>query len=362
MSSALRVVVDGRALTDSSSFRGIGTYVRHVVAGLAREPDIDLAVLARRSAVLPSGARRLTARRVAPGRFQTREHELLLPLDLLRAPADVVLQPALDAPAFCRAPWVLTLHDAWPALQGDTTARDTRAWRRQARRFRDAAAVITVSRWSADGAIQLLGLDPARLHVIPHGVAADFRPGAGPSVPPYVLFVGEYDARKRHDHAFAAVGALAEAGSPHTLKVTGRIAPWYAERMAQLVAQAPRPDRVELVGHVALEELVQLYQGASALLVTSKGEGFGLPALEAMACGTPVVAYDNSATAEVVSDGGLLVPDGDLPAFVGALCSVLREPGLRADLAERGRVRASQFTWERSVAAHAAVLREVGSG
>lgn len=358
MSSALRVVVDGRALTDSSSFRGIGTYVRHVVAGLAVEPGVDLTVLARRSAPLPAGAHRLTAHRLAPGRFQTREHELLLPLDLLRTRADVVLQPALDAPLACRTPWVQTLHDAWPALHGDSGA-DTAAWRRQAARFRRAAAVITVSRWSAQGAVDVLGLDASRVHVIPHGVSPAFRPGDGPADPPYLLFVGEYDPRKRHDHAFAAVGALAERGLPHTLRVTGRIAPWYAERMAELVAAAPVPERVELLGHVGFDELVRLYQGATALVVTSQGEGFGLPALEAMACGTPVVAYDNSATSEVVGGCGLLVDDGDLPALVAALSRVVSNAHLRAELAARGLERAGAHTWESSVAAHAAVLREV---
>jgi glycosyltransferase involved in cell wall biosynthesis len=356
MPTPLRVLVDGRALTDASAFRGIGTYVRQVVDGLARHPDVELTVLARRSAVLPQGARRLAAFRVAPGRFQDREHELLLPLDLRRRSVDVVLSPALDAPRSCPVPWVQTLHDAWPAVHEDSGA-DAAAWRRQAARFTGAAAVITVSRWSAEGAVRLLGIDPGRLHVIPHGVSPAFRPGSGPADPPYLLFVGEYDPRKRHDHAFAAVAALAERGHPHHLRVTGRIAPWYADLMASLVAASPRPDLVELLGHVSFEELVRLYQGASALLVTSEGEGFGLPALEAMASGTPVVAYDNSATGEVVGGAGVLVPDGDLAALVKGVDALLVDPQHREELVARGLERAGGLTWEASVDAHVAVLR-----
>lgn len=361
MPPPLRVLVDGRALTDASSFRGIGTYVRHVVDGLARHPEVDLTVLCRRKAVLPDGGRRLTALRMAPGRWQDREHELLLPLDLRRRPVDVVLSPALDAPRSCPVPWVQTLHDAWPAAH-DESGADPVAWRRQAERFSAAAAVVTVSRWSADSAVQLLGIDPAKVRVIPHGVSSAFRPGDGPADPPYLLFVGEYDPRKRHDHAFAAVARLAERGHPHRLAVTGRIAPWYGDRVAALVAASPRPDLVDLLGHVPFDELVRRYQGASALVVTSEGEGFGLPALEAMAAGTPVVAYDNSATAEVVAGGGLLVPDGDLEALVSALDRLLSEPGCRERVVAHGLDRAAGFTWEASVDAHVDVLREAAWG
>lgn len=350
------MLVDGRALTDSSSFRGIGTYVREVVGGLADSYELDVTVLCEPAAVLPPGARRRRLLRIAPGRFRDAEHELLLPLDLLRSRSDVTLSPALDPPAFVRGPWVQTLHDAWPAMT-DSSGAATGRWRRQAERYRRADAVIAVSRWSAEGAVGLLGIDPARLHVIPHGVSPAFHPGAGPADPPYLLFVGEYDPRKRHEHAFAAVGALAEAGLPHRLLVTGRIAPWYAGTLASLVAAAPRPDRIELLGHVSFDRLVSLYQGASALLVTSEGEGFGLPALEAMACGAPVVAYDNSATPEVLGAAGVLVPDGALDVLVQRLTSLLRSPEQLLERRAAGIERAGQFTWAASVAAHAEVLR-----
>ncbi|MCW2544554.1 MAG: glycosyl transferase group 1 [Frankiales bacterium] len=358
MERRLRVLLDGRALTDSSAFRGIGTYVREVVAGLATTEGLDLSVLCSRKAVLPSGAGRVPALRIAPPRWQAKEHDLLLPLDLRRAGADVVFSPALDPPSRCAQPWVQTLHDTWPVLAGDDGASAGR-WRRQAERYRKAAAVIAVSSWSAQGAVDLLGLDPSRVHVVPHGVSRVFHPGEGPADPPYVLFVGEYDPRKRHAHAFAAIGALAEQGLPHRLVVTGRIAPWFAGRMDELVAQSPRPDRIELRGHVGLDELVRLYQGAAALLVTSEGEGFGFPALEAMASGAPVIAYDNSATTEVVGDGGVLVPDGDLDALVASLTAVLTEPSEQQRLREAGLARAAAFSWEASVARHAAILRSV---
>ena len=211
-------------------------------------------------------------------------------------------------------------------------------------------AVIAVSRWVADQAIEVLGLPPERLHVVPHGVAPTFAPTPreGSDHPPYLLFVGEYDGRKRHELAFGVIGGLAERGLPHRLKVVGRIAPWWEQTLSALVHAAPCPHRIELCGYVDEPTLVRLYQQADALVVTSSAEGFGLPALEAMACGTPVVAFDNSATAEVVGPGGVLVPDGDVAAMVDALVNVLREGSAHEELGLRALARAEQFTWEKT--------------
>lgn len=362
MGAALGVLVDGRALTDSSAYRGIGTYVRNVLDGISRDGSLDVTVLCRSEAPLPERARRLTARRALPGRLQNAEHDLLLPLDLVRRRADVVWAPAMDAPRFVRTPWVQTLHDAWPAVD-HRHAADTRAWRRFASRLPRATAVVAVSRWTADAAVAHLGLDARRLYVIPHGVAPVFQPLPGAHHgEPYLLLVGEYDPRKRHDHAYAVVAALADAGLPHRLKVTGRIAPWFEEQMRHLVDASPRPDRVDLLGHVPLEVLVELYQSAAVVIITSRAEGFGLPALEAMACGAPVVAYDNSALSEVVAGAGLLVPDGDVDAMTAAVLRVVREPALSEELSGRGLERARGHTWARSAADHATVLREAACG
>ncbi len=348
----MRVLVDGRALGDASATRGIGTYLRGVLPGLAAGADVE--VLAPSGTPVPAG-RAVRTVRLAPGRWADREHDLLLPLDLRRRRADVVLSPALDPPRSSPAPWVQTLHDVAPLLgAGEGAAR----WRRQAGRYRRADAVVAVSAWAAATATERLGLDPARVHVVPHGVDPRFSPGPGPGGAPYLLLVAEHDPRKRHDLAFAAVGALAARGTALPLVVTGRIAPWHEPALRALVAAAPRPDLVELRGHVPADELVTLYRGASAVLVTSTYEGFGLPALEAMACGAPVVAYDGSATAEVVGDGGVLVPQGDERAYVDALEAVVADPG---DLPRRAVARAAASTWDASARGHLAVLRSVAS-
>ena len=355
-----RLLVDARALGDDSAYRGIGTYLRNVLTGLGKSAQLETSALVLRGTQLPAGIDAVQVRRYAPGRWAAREHELLLPRDLRRVPADVVHSPAQDPPARSPAPWVQTLHDVVPMQTG--TAAEQRRWRRAAERIRQASAVIAVSEWSARTGISALGLDPQRVHVVPHGVAAHFRPGdRREDAAPYLLFVGEYDPRKRHGLAFAAIGELAEAGVPRRLVVAGRIAPWYEQQMHDLVARAPRADLIELAGHVEEATLVELYQQASAVIVTSSAEGFGFPALEAMACGTPVVAFSNSATDEVLGAAGVLVPDGDVAAMAQALRQLLTDEGRWQEASAAALERARHFSWAECVRRHIEIFAGVAA-
>lgn len=357
--------MDARSLADASSYRGIGTYTRHLLAGLAGCPDLEVTALVPRSAPVPAGIRARTVLRLAPGRWADAEHDLLLPLELARARPEVFHSPAQDPPRHSPGPWAQTLHGLAPlTMTGPGTAAERRRWYRRAPRLARAGAVIAVSRWCADQAVGQLGLDPRRLHVAHHGVDPVFSPGppAAPADPPYLLTVGEMGPTKGYAEAFEVVGSLAQAGYPHRLRVAGRIAPWVVDQVQELVAGAPRPDRVDLVGHLDHQaELPELYRGASALVVTSRYESFCLPAVEAMASGTPVVAFANTALPEIVGPGGLLVGDGDVPALVGALRSVLDSPAAAAELAARGRQRAQDFDWAKSVDIHAEVYRALAS-
>ena len=192
--------------------------------------------------------------------------------------------------------------------------------------------------------------------MIYHGVDAAFRPPNGRSVadPPYLLYVGEYGPWKGYEEAFEVVARLADDGYPHRLKVAGRIAPWVRDRIEELVARCRRPERIELLGFVGHDgDLPSLYQGASLLVMTSRFESFGFPSVEAMACGTPVVAFRNSATEEIVADGGILVPDGDVGAFVAGVRSLLDSPERWWEVSCLGIERARAFDWGASVERHA---------
>jgi len=353
------VLVDAWHLSGSSAYRGIGTYLRNLLASLAASDDVDVRALTTNAAALPAGVEPVMISRRAPGRFATREHELRLPLDLRRCRYDVFHSPAQDPPRRCSSPWVQTLHDTTALIIDDPgLAGERKRLARLAPRFREAAAVIADSHDAARNGIELLGLDAARVHVIHLGVDSSYQP---PLVrephEPYVLYVGEFGPHKGFDEAFAVIAGLADLGYPHYLQIVGRIAPWYEEQIAERLGRSKRPDRVRLLGHV--DDLVARYQQAEALIVTSRQEGFGLPAVEAMACGTPVVSFANSALVEVVGTGGTLVPDGDISAMIAAVRPWLDDPAARAVASRSALVRAAEFDWATTATAHAGVFRAV---
>ncbi len=128
-------------------------------------------------------------------------------------------------------------------------------------------------------------------------------------------------------------------------------------QVRRVVACSPCPQRVEIAGYV--QDLPSVYAGATALLMTSRCEGFGLPALEAMACGTPVVAFANSSLPEVLGDDGLLVEDGNVDAMAAAVIGLIDDPASRTELSQRAVRRAAQFRWEDTVQTYLELLRSV---
>jgi glycosyltransferase involved in cell wall biosynthesis len=367
---ATTVLVDAWHLGGASANRGIGTYLRGVLPAIARNESIDVVALAPAGVTLPAGARGRTVSRWAPARYAQLEHELRLSRDLARAAreedADVVLSPADDPPRRSPRPWVQMVHDVIPLVVHDPAfAADARRWQRIGPRVRAADIVCTNSQCTASDATRLLGIDPNRIRVAPLGVDARFSPGgttsaasdahAQPSGVPYLLFVGEYGPHKGFAEAFGVIDALVDAGLSHRLTMAGRLAPWHEPTVRALLARASHPERVDLGGYV--DDIVATYRNAAALVVTSRYEGFCLPALEAMACGTPVIAFDNSALPEVVGNAGVLVPDGDVAAFARAVRAVLTNDARRSELAEQGIARAREFTWERCADVHVDALR-----
>jgi glycosyltransferase involved in cell wall biosynthesis len=355
-----RVLVDGRSLGGDGAFRGFGRYLGGVLGGLAGVEDLTITVLVTEPTLLPDGIEPVPVRRRLSGRLAPFEHSLLLPRDIRAVPGDVFHSAGHDPPRRCHRPWVQTLYDVIPLVLDDPAYRGARRqWRARARRMRRASAFIAVSHHTAAEAVRVLELDPGRVHVAHLGVDAVFRTPdhRHHPDPPYLLFVAELGPNKGHAEAFDVIAGLADAGHPHRLKVAGRIASWVAPQIERLRARARRPDRIDLVGYVPDSELVSLYRGATALLVTSRAEGFGLPALEAMATGTPVVAFDNTATSEVVDGGGELVEDGDVGAAVKALDGLILDPRRWEEASGRGTARAAQFTWDRCAQMHAEVFR-----
>ena len=279
--------------------------------------------------------------------------QAVLPVRARRAAA--LLCPANLAPLAARHT-VVVLHDAAPLRHPAWYSGAYAAWQRRLlpRIAGRARHVITVSAFSRGELLELLGLDPAHVSVVPGGVDAAFSPDADAAraraalglARPYVLCVASHTARKNLAALVPAAQALAAEGVE--LAVAGGHRPQFAAERGL--------DGLRLLGHVDDALLPGLYAGAEAFALPSLYEGFGLPVLEAMASGTPVLTTTAGALPEVAGGAARLAsPDG--AAFHDALTALLGDPRERARLRAAGLRRAAPFTWEATARAVDAVLR-----
>ena len=293
--------------------------------------------------------------RVHPGRYRVLEppaalahraghfwEQLALPA--LSGRCQLIYSPANLAPVASRRN-VVVIHDVAPLRLPEAYSRQYAAYQRVMLGLlvRRARLIITVSEFSRCELVDVLGAPPARVRVVPEGVAEDFAAGADAEglgayglTGPYVLVVGTASERKNLGVLRPAARALKQRGIELVLAGSGR---GYLR-----VGEVP----LRRLGYVAEQDLPAVYAGALALAMPSRYEGFGLPCLEAMACGTPVVAAACGALPETVAEAGLLVDPHDGEGWVDALVSAAFEDGVRARLIEAGRLRAAHLTWRRT--------------
>jgi len=281
---------------------------------------------------------------------------------------DLFLATCLVAPVLSRGQVISIVYDLIPLRLPELFADHGRFRSQVERLLGRSAALIAISQCTRRDLVEFLGVDPARVHVIYPGCSEPFRP-----VPPvkaaevarrlgihgpYVLYVGALGPHKNVPALLRAYQrARLEGGLAAQLVVVGSPR-WGRETLSVLESLRVR-DAILLAGPVPTEDLPALYSAAEAFVFPSRYEGFGLPVLEAMACGAPVIVADRGALPEVAGEAGCYVDPDDEAALAAAMCRIVGEPGVRARMAAAGLEQASRFSWARSAADLLALFREV---
>ena len=374
----MRVAIDyTSAITEQA---GIGRYTRGLVRALAQDGpgDIGLTLFCsvappKGHSLPPSGRARLLVRRVGHRNLTRVWHRWHIPFPaevlmgwphLIHGP-DFVLPPALVARR------IVTIHDlayltypqyAQPGIVEYLSAEVPRA-------LRAADHIIAVSKRTALDLITLLHVTPERVSVIYPGVDPIFTPETDQMAvlevmrkyeleQPLILAVGTLEPRKNYERliqAFAA--ATRESGGPRQLVFAGRRG-WNYDGIFAAARQDFLASRIRFLGFVEDEELATLYHCAAALAMPSFYEGFGLPLIEAMASGIPVVCSTGGALPEIAGNAALVVAPEDVAGLRDALVLACGDQNLRARLTSKGFSRASQFSWEASAREHFRLYRE----
>jgi glycosyltransferase involved in cell wall biosynthesis len=371
----VKVAIDARKWRDY----GIGTYVRNLVRHLARlDRDTTYFVFCNRS---DESTLRDLAENFVPvvddsAGYGLREH-VSIPLKLRRLGADLLHSPHYVRPLFCSIPSVVTVHDCIHLLFPEYLPSPM-AWRYAhfmiGRAVRKSALVFTVSEASRRDILRFYPwADPDKVQVVPNAIDVDLLedPGAEESERVreryqirgrFVLFVGNVKPHKNLERLIASFARLRQEAGHEDLKllIIGEDVSRYGSLRRTVEAAGVRQD-VRFFGYVPDRTLAALYRMASVFAFPSLYEGFGLPPLEAMACGTPVVTSRISSLPEVVGDAAVLIDPYDVEDITRGLRRALEDETLRAALIEKGRVRARGFSWERSAAAvHAGYLKVLG--
>ncbi|MHB1318700.1 MAG: glycosyltransferase family 4 protein [Anaerolineae bacterium] len=378
----MRVAIN--ALFWNQPVTGSGQYVRRLAAHLAEQaPDLELVLVAPRGTTVhrpPPRAETMSAHGAAqsgPGKLIYEQHWFVRSAQ--KARVDLLHVPYFAPPRWPTLPMIVTVHDLIPLLlrgyRGTPLVRAYTAWVSHAAQRADR--ILTDSHAAARDIMRHLRLPEERVQVVYLAADDNYRP-----VPPgsdgelslarerlhlperYLLYLGGFDRRKQVPELLQAY-ARSGISAHWPLVIAGRL-----PGSDSAFSPDPRPiagalrlgDSVLFTGWVDEADKPALYRGARAFLFPSLYEGFGLPVLESLACGTPVVACHGSSLEEVAGPGGLLVNSADPDALSEALRSLALDDGLHDQLAQAGLAHARTFSWDRTARETARAYREVLHG
>lgn len=294
-----------------------------------------------------------------------RYEQLTLPLELWPLGLDILHCPDFIPPfrASCRS--VITVHDvAFLRFPGLLTSESERYYGQIDRAVQAAAHVIAVSESTKRDLQDMLSAPPEKITVVYEAAGPAFAPVEDEAlladarrryeiVAPYILFVGTIEPRKNIPIMLQAYGALRDEwqkqgrGEPPQLVIAGQKG-WLYQNVYEVCAELGLEKAVRFLGPVASEDLPALYTGALFFVLPSLYEGFGLPVLEAMSCGTAVIASNTSSLPEVAGDAALLVDPQDVVGLTAAMLRLAANQSLRRELRARGLAQAARFSWTRA--------------
>ena len=354
----MRIAVDAHAI--GRKLTGNETYIRNIIRELART-DEDSEYLAFVSAK--------GAERHIPSRFQTRRVSnnpfirlgYQLSVELSQFQPDLV-HVQYTAPLVCPVPIVAVVHDV-SYLDHPEFFSKPRALQLKltvARTVQRAARIITQSEYSRVAILRTYGIDPELVHVIPLGVDPCFRPMARATAMagvrasrgidfPYVLTVGDLQPRKNQVGLVKAFAELlkAQPNLPHHLVLVGKDN-WHGQEVREAARRSGVAERIHFTGFVTDEQLREFYCGCDLFVFPSFYEGFGLPVLEAMACGRAVACSNATSLPEVADSSALLFDPVRIPEMARAMRDLLVDAELRTRMERLGLQNAARFSWERA--------------
>jgi glycosyltransferase involved in cell wall biosynthesis len=349
---------------------GVGKHIINMVSGLAKFPGFDVSVMAT-SRELEGGLRisgngPLANLPVLPIAWSRSILERFWEFTNRPKPenwakgADWIYCPGETPIAKGRTPLAVTLHDAHffePSLAGANSQAYRMRWQWLAQLIaRRADLLLTVSEFSKARFIKYLNVPPEKIAVVYNGVEDHFfvpqdRAYMMDVERPYLLVVGGLNARKNASAVLAITAVLRELGSNITTRIVGN-------DLSGLDGQAHLHPNLEMLGYVTDEQLKELLGRSVALLFPSLYEGFGIPAVEAMAVGTPAVVSRSAALPEVVGDAGVYIDPADVRASARTILKLMTDVAFRGKLIEKGRMRAECFRWTACVERLAKALKE----
>ena len=368
----MRIGIDATALPPQ--LFGVGNYIVNLTQALLRlEATNEYLIFAKspHAEWFAGSGHAQVVRANLPSRFHRIAWEqTFFPLLIRRHHLDVVHSPHYTTPILAACAHIVTFHDMTFFSHPEAHLLYKRIFFRTmiAVSARRADAIIAISQNTHDDILRRLPINPAKVFTIPYGIASIFRPMPKPAqdkirrrydLPAqFVLYVGNLEPRKNLPMLLRAFAQLVQRGLPHALVLVGSRG-WKEEPIFSTLRALNLGARVFLPGYIPQDELPALYSAASVFVYASRYEGFGLPVLEAMACGAPVITSNVASMPEIAGNAGVLIDPNDETELTDALGRVLTDDELRTRLARAGLERAQSFSWERAAQATLAVYERV---